>query len=341
MSVFAGNALPSKLVVPRELHPLSERILARLPGRRALWILAAAAVPWVNAGANVLLDAQRKSAIWEEDRVLVLLNYAALSGAVVLTIWGARRIADRLEALRATTARALDEGGSSEPFRGVGRVGPPLLGAVATALAFGASALAANGALAAVLRFSTWLVLAVAFWSFLWTYVSLHVGLDRLGRERVRAEAVRLDPALGLRPLGDAAFTGLWMLVAWLLPVLLTGLSDEVGVAIGLAVLGLGLALFFLSLVRLHRQMVEVKAGELAIARALYAEAYEPLRASPTLDVLERQRSLLAAADALEKRANALHDWPIDEGTFARVLTIATSVVAITIGRLILDPFGL
>jgi hypothetical protein len=37
----------------------------------------------------------------------------------------------------------------------------------------------------------------------------------------------------------------------------------------------------------------------------------------------------------------AIHEWPIDEGTLARVITIATSVIAITIGRLILDPLGL
>jgi hypothetical protein len=28
----------------------------------------------------------------------------------------------------------------------------------------------------------------------------------------------------------------------------------------------------------------------------------------------ERQHSLLGAADVLEKRASAIHDWPIDEG---------------------------
>jgi hypothetical protein len=94
-------------------------------------------------------------------------------------------------------------------------------------------------------------------------------------------------------------------------------------------------------LLRLHRQMVEVKARELAIARELYAQAYEPVRAAPTLEALEQQRGLLGAADALEKRARAIHDWPIDEGTFARVLTITTSVIGITIARLILDPFGL
>lgn len=115
-----------------------------------------------------------------------------------------------------------------------------------------------------------------------------------------------------LRPAGDVAFTGLWILLAWLVPLVLTGVSDLVGVAIGAAVLASALATFFLSLARLHHQMV-----------------------------VEQQRHLLAAADTLEKRAKSIHDWPIDESTLARVLTIATSVAAITIGRLILDPFGL
>ena len=125
------------------------------------------------------------------------------------------------------------------------------------------------------------------------------------------------------------------------MPLVLTGLPDVVGVVLGAAILAIALATFFLSLVRLHHRMVEVKAEELALARELYAQAYEPVRDDPTLETLEQQRNLLAAADALEKRAKAIHDWPIDEGTFARVLTIATSVVAITLGRLILDPFGL
>ena len=87
--------------------------------------------------------------------------------------------------------------------------------------------------------------------------------------------------------------------------------------------------------------MADVKASELAIARDLYAQAYEPVRTAPTLEALERQHRLLGAADALEKRAHAIHEWPIDEGTLARVITITTSVVAMIVARMILDPFGL
>jgi hypothetical protein len=42
----------------------------------------------------------------------------------------------------------------------------------------------------------------------------------------VVSDAARMDPGLGLRPLGDVAFTGLWVLLAWLVPLVLTGLPD-------------------------------------------------------------------------------------------------------------------
>jgi hypothetical protein len=311
------------------LVPLTERVLARLPGGRLLWVAAWALVPWANAGINLLLGPETRSAVWEQSAAVVVLNYAALSFAVVMTIWGSRRIASRLEAL-----------GHAAAFREMNGTAAPLAGAAATAAAFGVSGLVVDGLGAAVLRGGTWLVLGIAFWAFLWTYVSLQIGLHRLGGERI-ADAARMDPGLGLRPLGDVAFTALWIFLAWLLPLVLTGLSDVVGVVLGGALLVVALATFFFSLVRLHQQMVEVKAEELALARDLYAQAYAPVRATPTLETLEQQRNLLSAADALEKRAKAIHDWPIDEGTFARVITIATSVVAITIGRLLLNPFGL
>jgi hypothetical protein len=101
---------------------------------------------------------------------------------------------------------------------------------------------------------------------------------------------------------------GLWLLLAWMVPVLVTGLPDVIGLAIGLLVLGGGLAAFVFSLWGLHRQIVEVKENQLELARELYAEAYAPVRAERTLEALERQHSLLGAADALEKRARAIHD---------------------------------
>jgi hypothetical protein len=321
----------------RRLRPLTVRLLRWLPGPRLAWIAAWALVPWLNAAGNVLLDT--RTAIWEESRALALTNYAALSVGVALTLWGSDRITRRLEELGGTTSRAFGPV-EQAPFRGMNSLSIPLAGAAATALVFAAVAFARDGWDSAALRGATWFVLGVAFWTFLVVYLSLQLGLHRLGGAHLAADAVRVDPGLGLRPLGGVAFMGFWMLLASIVPVLLTGLPDVAGAVIGTAVVAGGVAAFFLSLFRLHRGMVEVKAGELAVARDLYAQAYEPVRTAPDLDTLERQRALLGAADALERRAAGIHEWPLDEGTFARVLTITTSVIAMIIGRLILEPLG-
>lgn len=278
--------------------------------------------------------------MWEQSGVLVFLNYATLTFAIVITVWGTRRISRRLDSLRSPSSEVLGLQ-ATEPFREMNSVPVPLLLSVAAATAFGVSTAYSDGWEAGLLRAATWFLVGIPLLTFLWTYVALQLGLDRLGREHLAPDAVNVDPGLGLRPLGGVAFMGLWMLLAWLVPLVLTGLPDVVGVVIGMLVLVGALSAFFLSLFRLHRQMVDVKERELAIARALYAEAYQPVQSAQTLEVLDRQRGLLGAADALEKRAHDIHEWPVDEGTLARVLTIATSVVAITVARLILEPLGL
>jgi hypothetical protein len=313
------------------VRPLTERILTLLPGPRRLWIFVWALVPGLNAIASVLLDV--RGSIWEQRTALVVVNYIALSVAIVIALWGSGRIARALDELRRAEAAA--------PFRELNNVVGPLALTVVAAAVFTVDAFVREGWTSALVRAPTWLVVGVPLWTFLWTYVWLQLGLDRLGQKRLNPDLARADPSLGLRPLGGVAFMGLWMFLAAVVPVVLTGLPDITGVLVGVLVLAAGLAAFFLSLFRLHRQMVEVKASELAIARDLYAQAYEPVRAERTLESLERQRGLLTAADALEKRAREIHEWPIDEGTVARVITITTSVIAITIGRLILDPFGL
>ena len=326
--------------VSTALRPLSERVLARLGRPRVAWIVAWALVPWANAGANLLLGSERTSAVWEQGTVLVVLNYAAISLGVVVSLLGADVIARRLAALQAAAAEVL-VGEAEEPFRGVNSVAGPVAAAALTGLALGAVTFVDEGLAPALVRAATWFVLGIALYSFVWTYGSLLLGLSRLGRARLDPDTLHVDPGLGLQPLGALASTGLWMLLVWLVPVVLTGLPDVVGAVLGMLVLAAALATFFLSMVGLHRQMADVKRRELAVARELYSKAYEPVHASPSLAVLEEQRSLLAAADALEKRASSIHEWPFAERTPTLVITVVTSVVAMTIGRLILDPFGL
>lgn len=325
--------------VPNELRPLTERLLARLPGPRAPWIVVWALVPWLSAGANRLFDTGTRSAIWDQSRALDLLNYAALSLAVAIALWGTWRITRRVETIGEATWSNL-EGDPQEAFREMNARVAPVIASAATAYAFGIGTFLADSWASAVLRGATWFVLGIALWTFLWTYTSLALGLDRLGRARLSPHTGHIDRTLGLRPLGRVAFTGLWMVLVLLMPLVLTGLPGLVGVSIGALVLAGALACFFLSLLRLHRRMAEVKVDELTFTRELYARAYEPVRADGTLGVLERQRNVLAAADALEKRAQAIHEWPTDERTVAWVIGVTTSAIAVTVARLILFLLG-
>jgi hypothetical protein len=194
---------------------------------------------------------------------------------------------------------------------------------------------------AALIQATTWLALGIPLWTAVWVYLTVQVGLNRLGRGHLTLEAYHGDRSLGLRPVGRLAFTSFWMLFGSVGPLVLTGISDVPGVIVGIGVLVAGVGLFFLSLRRLNRQMVAVKQRELERAIDLYRQAYQPVRDEPTLEVLKRQTGLLSAAEALEKRAERIQEWPFDEATFARVVTIASGVAAVVIGRIILDPVGL
>jgi hypothetical protein len=97
----------------------------------------------------------------------------------------------------------------------------------------------------------------------------------------------------------------------------------------------------FVSLRGLNRQMMAVKQRELERALDLYKQACQQVRDEPTLEVLQRQVGLLSARRGPGQAAERIQEWPFDEATFARVVTIASSVAAFIIGRLILNPVGL
>jgi hypothetical protein len=79
----------------------------------------------------------------------------------------------------------------------------------------------------------------------------------------------------------------------------------------------------------------------MAKAHELYAKAYEPLRTTPSLELLGKQAPLLSAAEALEKRLEGIQTWPFSDAIFVRIVAIATSVVTSIIIKLILTPLGM
>jgi hypothetical protein len=132
-----------------------------------------------------LLEREARSAVWEQGSVVVVLNYAALSFAVAMTLWGAERIVSRDEQCARPRCR-LGAGGDRVRRQ---RAGRRRLG---SRRASRRDVVRARGRALA----------------FVWIYAALQLGLDRLGRERLRPDAARVDSTRGLRPLGALAFMG-------------------------------------------------------------------------------------------------------------------------------------
>lgn len=298
-------------------------------------------VPWLNLVA-VLASG---TTAWDREGIplVEVLNRTAVTFSVLLALWGAARIDEELRRLQPDLAQVVDQ---EEPdvqrlFGATDSILLPLLLTATVGVVLPLDELLRGEPLAALIQAATWVLIGVPLATAVWVYVTLQIGLNRLGRGNLTLRGYRGDRSLGLRPVGSLAFTGFWMLFGSVGPLVLTGFTDLPVVIVGIVVLTAGLLLFFLSLRGLHRQMVAVKQRELQRALALYQEAYDKVQEESTLEVLQRQAGLLTAAESLEKRAERIQEWPFDEATFARVVTIASSVAAVIIARLILAPAGL
>jgi hypothetical protein len=336
------RAVPDVESEPGEETPLTERILSWLPGPRVLWLAVWVLVPWMNAAIMLVLQAASLIPTWDNTGV-ELLNRAAFSLAILLSVWGAGRITTGLRSLHSRLFELMGEvGDPMEVFRGMGTTAAPLMLTVVSGMVFGAqSAIQHGGFLRGLVTGGSWLLIGNALWTFVCVYLILQLGLHRLGRRRLSLQPASGDRSLGLRPLGTLAFSGFSTFVVAFVPLVLSGVSNRVGLTMGLLVLLVGVTAFFLSLRRLNRQMVAVKLQETAWAQRLYAEAFAPVREEGTLAALQRQSASLNAAEALEKRAERIQEWPFDEGMFARVVTITSTAAAAILARVLLVPFGI
>ena len=321
--------------------PLSEQILSRLPGRRRVWIIAWAFVPWLNlavvASAGALDQRPRMIAVTE------ILNRAAVTIAILVSLRGTARIMEQLRLLLPVLDQVVEQDAreTPPPFRGIDSAAVPLVLTAASMVILPIDEALSGQSVAALIQAVTWLIIGIPIWTAAWTSVCVQAGLDRMGRRHLAALRYTGDRSLGLRPVGRLAFTGFWTLLGVAGPLVLTSGYDIPGAVVAGLALVVGVALFFVSVRRLHRQMAAVRQSEVERARSLYVRAYAVVQDQPTLEVLERQSGLLEAAEALEKRAERIQTWPFDERTFAAVVAIASSVAAGIIVRLILESVGL
>lgn len=344
--LFRVSSAPEQVTKPEAVRPwdlgspLTERVLGGLGRPRLLWILlwasSAVLAPLVLlALLNVRGESSRVSSVPN-----LVLSQVALSYVVALCLWGVGRLARGARAVEPQLARLTKAERPIYAPSDVTTVAGPLgltLGIFVVNTAgsigrYGPSAIAIVPLLALSL---------LPIMTFVWTYLQLLVGIDRLGRVPLALDLFPQDRSLGLSSVGSLAFTGFVILFAAAIPILVTSSYNVSTVAVSLLVVAISVAMFFLSMGRLHHQMAGAKTAYVAQTRALFAEAYAPLRAKPTVKELKTQASALSVAQALEERAERILEWPVDERMTAWVAIIATGVVTSVIVRLLLTVAGL
>jgi hypothetical protein len=322
--------------------PLTERILGRLPGPRGAWVLAWAAVP-MAAG---IAPGSYLATVGAESIAARLLTGVVFAYAVVLALWAVGRLTSQ-----STTVERSVEQLAARPEQAATPVFGPMAstrGPLALTLVFVAVTVWRTAVLrdlwAALLWLPVSLLVNLPLLTAVWVYLALLVGLNRLGRRTLSLTAFPEDLSLGLGEVGRLAFTAFGMYAAGFAPVLAISLASPVRLLLDLGLFLLGVLVFFGCLEGLHRQLVAARRHYLAWAGQLYAQAYEPIR-SGSLGALGEQAQLLQAAEVIQRRAEAIQQWPFQQRRLAQIAgivgTVVTFVLTGILTRLILVRLGL
>lgn len=318
--------------------PLTERILRRLRGPRWLWVLAWAAV--YPAAVEVIPSAP--PLMLPPDARLRFYAFWVL--AVIATTWGSRLFYREVNALQPLLNELLPESGDpgTHPFREMGSTVGALAFAFLNAAVFSGPELVRSPGAAGAALFAANLIGGIPALTFLWLYVALFVGLNRLSRSQLALRPFQVDRSLGLAPLGALAFNAfLFLAPAAALLTVFGGTPDVRSTVFSLAIILGGSVLLFISLSGMHRQLIAAKARHLADVRRLYAQAYGTFDRPISLEALSGRAAVLNAVEAQERRAEAIQEWPLSEGLIARFAAIVTGLTAAVLARFLLSRVGL
>ncbi len=324
--------------------PLTERVLARLPGPRVGWFVAWGLLPF--AAYEIAYRA------WQLPTYQGLVSNLAIGFVNLFGLWAAGRLSRRVEGLEPTLERLLpteELSAHRHPFRRVGSIVGPLLVTALVVLSWEGIDFISFPSVATGFVLATVFLGEIAVSTFLWVYAVALFGLDRIGRRPLRLEAFATDPHLGLKPLGSLAFEAYLLFGVMVAPALALFLTDVRGAVGTLSFVAVVSALFALSAYSLHRKLAEAKAGHVRWARGLVATAVkrieqasdDPADAEAVLGALEREAPSLAAATEIERRALAIQEWPFDTAVIRTVAAILTSVTAVVLARFLLSRLGM
>jgi hypothetical protein len=320
--------------------PVTERILTRLGRPRWLWVVLWSLVPLISPVLFVGAIRLSGFALGDAEVVNIVASQATLAYACFILLGGSSLLTRRAGEAQRELAKVLPNANRDDLLRGIDSpTGPLLLTAVVAAIVSGGG-LARFGPLPPLVALPLLVVYLLPILTFVWVYLAILVGLDRVGRQDLSLDVFPEDRTLGLEALGSLASTGLGLLGIAVVPVLIFASDEPLTLGISLVIVAIVVVVFVLSMWRLHRQMTIAKARFVDLARRLYAAAYDPLRREPGIEVLERQASALQTAQALEERAESILTWPIEEETLRFMVVVITGVVTSLVVRGLFGALG-
>jgi hypothetical protein len=319
--------------------PITERIISRLGRPRWLWILLWSLLPCVSPVVFVivvrLLGQDLKTTLTDLFTAQGVLSYVCLVLLVGVAVLGRQAML-----VQPDLARLMPSEPGDGFFAGIGSVRGPLLLSAGIVVILTANAWSRYGPVPPLVDLPLLFGYVVPIMTFVWVYLTILVDLDRLGRHPLVLDRFPEDRTLGLEKLGSLASTGLGLLLAAAVPILLVSSIAPVALGINLAIVAFTLVIFVLSMWRLHRQMAAARARYVALAGRLYRDAYAPIRDRAGVDALEAQATALRAAQSLDERAHSLASWPVEEGTLRFIAVVITGVVTSLIVRGLFAALG-
>ncbi len=238
-------------------------------------------------------------------------------------------------------------------FRHISSFWPPLLIAAAFIVFFLPRITLPPGPFTTILGLLFFLLFFPILGALVWLYVSSTLGLYQLGRGPLRMKSYLQDPVLGLRPFGSLSFALAW---PYLAAVGIAALWVSLGVPGGpgllfiVALLIVGVVMFFLPLYEVHRRMVRERERTLASVRdhlwgrGEKVDTPEREGSDPTLlDVMNRLASLEEASslERAERRIDEIYAWPFDTRIVGRLAALTLTVVAVLLTRYAATLFGI
>lgn len=169
--------------------------------------------------------------------------------------------------------------------------------------------------------------------------VGCFIGLYRLGRSPLKFQTFRTDPKMGTKPIGSlslslagAYFTGIVILIFF--SAVANLLSDSFYIGVYALLIAVGISLFFLPILRVHRRMVEEKNKQDQLIQDHFDCISHELKQGEGINPLEKIQKLLSLEIA-DRKVQAISTWPFDTAIMGKLSVILLSVVATLFARYI------